>query len=78
MKLKQLTYGDSEALEEIVVSMSIDEAAFIEKTLGSQRGVDAEAIMPDGPFLGGAIFDCLTSVFNRHWDDGVDEYLDGV
>lgn len=48
----------------LTVEITIEEAIWMAILSGSQRGIS--------PHFG--IFDCLTGdVFNRYWDDGVDD-----
>ena len=67
MNLKQLTFQSTEngcVPEKVTVEMTVEEALWIAKVSGKQRG--------ESPHRG--IFSCLTNdVFNRYWDDGVDD-----
>ena len=69
MRLKGLTFTtdneDEGAIPKTVtVEMTVQEALWIARVSGKQRG--------ESPHSG--IFDCLIGdVFNRYWDDGVDE-----
>lgn len=70
MKLKRLDFvdggEDGATPATVTVEMTIEEAAWIAKTSGQQRGSS-----PHSP-----IYHCLIGdVFNRYWHDGIDGYL---
>jgi hypothetical protein len=78
MKLKGIKYNKKEGPETITVTMTLDEAAFITKATGKLNYDAANAILPGSGPVVSEIWNCLVSVFNRHWDDGVDGYLSGA
>lgn len=68
MQLKEIKFSPNEEGDvmpsTINVTMTIEEALWIAKVAGQQRG--------ESPHSG--IYDCLTGdVFNRYWDDGLDD-----
>ena len=68
MELKEITFSpdlDGEAVPETVtVKMTVKEALWLAIVAGEQRGVSPHS----------GIYNCLTGdVFNRYWDDGVDD-----
>lgn len=64
MKIKSIKLDDDEMPSNITVSLSIEEAVWIAKVSGKQRG--------ESPH--NEIYNALTgSVFNPFWDDGIDE-----
>jgi hypothetical protein len=67
MKLENIRFSDGEngaEPEKITVTMTLPEAIWMAKIAGKQRD--------ESPHSG--IYDCLIGdVFNRYWDDGVDE-----
>lgn len=68
MKIKKMSFADVDAIdnrpETVTVEMDIEEALWIAKVAGMQRGTS--------PHTG--IYLCLVvGVFNRYWDDGVDD-----
>jgi hypothetical protein len=69
MKVKRLSFVESEdgaTPSRIVVELTIEEALWIAKIAGGQRGTSPHT----------AIYSCLVdSVFNRFWDDGVADAL---
>ena len=77
MKIARIDYDDNEAPVSITTTMSIADAAFITLMTGRLNAVTSAAVMTDGARVADDIYGCLTSVFNRHWDDGVNDYLAG-
>lgn len=68
-----LNEGD---VERVTVEMGVDEAAFLAKLIGGMTGPSSEQVMPGGKAIGEQIYESLVgSIFNRFFDDGVDEYL---
>lgn len=70
MELKNLTFksidGRPTVPEKITVELTLQEALWVVKVSGQQRGESPHS----------TIFSCLIGdVFNRYWDDGVDEAL---
>jgi hypothetical protein len=69
MKVKRLSFVDSEEgamPSRIVVELTIEEALWIAKTAGSQRGTSPHT----------TIYSVLVGdVFNRYWEDGVADAL---
>ncbi len=68
MELKEMTFApDSEGTvipETVTVKMTVQEALWLAIVSGKQKG--------ESPHNG--IFNCLNAdVFNRYWDDGVDD-----
>lgn len=64
MQLKELSLDKDENLETVTVTMTIQEALWIARVSGQQKG--------ESPHSG--IFDCLVgAVFDRFWDDGVND-----
>lgn len=60
----------------VTVDMSIEEAAFLCKLIGTMPGTDLEKVFRDGSRMGHEIWNCLTGmVFNPYYSNGVDEYL---
>lgn len=77
MKLHSIRYGKGENLDRVAVTMSIHEAAFLAKLIGNMDTPQSNDVMPRGDVLGTEIYSCLTNMFNRHWDNGVDGFLAG-
>jgi hypothetical protein len=82
MRLKQITFDvDAEGASApslITVEMTATEAAYLAVVVGKSTHLDREEVMPGGGDAGSEVFDCLTGdVFNRYYDDGVQDYLRG-
>ena len=70
MKLLSMTFSelnDDQCPSTVTVEMDIREAALMAKLFGQMRPTESQ---------GATAYDCLVGdVFNRYWDDGVDEAL---
>lgn len=65
MKLQQINYNDHEDLKTIVVEIKKDEAIALVNMLGCLNGYAQKKLKIDSD-----MFDCLSSVFNREYEDG--------
>jgi hypothetical protein len=73
MKIRQVNYDDAERPERATFEVTIREMAYLVRLLGDQSGNSMEATM-----RGSSDVDCyspLATLFNSHWDNGVDDYL---
>jgi len=58
----------------ITSEISAAEAIFLATLLGQQTGIAANGVWPGHGELSTAVYDCLSGeVFNRYYEDGVDE-----
>lgn len=74
MKVKRIDLDDEEMPERVLVELSHDEAVYLALLIGKQNSNDMNEVTPGGSDLGGAVYDGLTgSLFNRFYEDGVDE-----
>lgn len=74
MKVKRIDLDDEEMPERVLVELSHDEAVYLALLIGKQNSNDMNAVTPGGSDLGGAVYDGFTgSLFNRFYEDGVDE-----
>ena len=56
--------------------LSVADAATVTKTLEKMSPHQMAEIQPDGANIGCEIYNCLAGeLFNRYYDDGVDDYL---
>lgn len=70
--------GDT-APTQVTVRMTLAEAVYVTKVLGAMNGIQAEQVMPGGAHASNEIYSCLTGeLFNRFWEDGVDDALRGL
>jgi hypothetical protein len=69
MELKNIEFNNNDGAafpKTLTVKMTLEEALWIAKVSSKQRGISPH----------NSIFECLVGdVFNRYWDDGVDEAL---
>lgn len=65
MNLLQVNYDGKENPKDITVNMSISEATALVNLLGQMNGHAHEKLQIDS-----SMYDCLSGVFNRHFDDG--------
>lgn len=76
MKIKGLRFDKHGALDGVTMRMSMDEAAFLVKLLAGVDSMQADEVMSNGAAVSNEMFDCLVGdLFNKHFDDGVNEYL---
>lgn len=74
MKVKRIDLDDEELPEKVLVELTHDEAVFVALLLGKQNGTTAEEILHGGGALVGAVYDGLAGgLFNRFYDDGVND-----
>lgn len=74
MKVRNIALGEDEMPTAIEVVMSTREAAFIARVLGAMTGTAQSEVQSDGSTVGSDIYDALVGgVFNRFWEDGVNE-----
>ena len=84
MKLRAMTFvGDDEDVlpDTITVTMSIAEAAAIAMIFGKLNSYAIARLTPQSPITGDidGIYCCLVGdVFNRYWDNSVDDVLPGA
>lgn len=69
MKLVRVDYDSKEQFENITVKMSREEAAGLVNLLGKINGYGQKKLQIDSD-----MFDCLSSVFNMHEEDGAPRY----
>lgn len=74
-KVKKIEFDDDGELEFVTVRMAAEEAAFIVKFTGRLSGETSEEVMTRGGPANHGLYSCLTGeVFNRLYDDGVDDW----
>ena len=78
MRLRSVIFDDDESPETITVEMSVREAAFLAKLIGGRSAADNDLVIPCGGDHGDQIYYCLSSMFNRFYEDGVDDALESV
>lgn len=77
MKLISMDFNEAELPETITVTLTIQEAAFLAKFVGGARVIDMNKVFDGGDKPGVEVYECLVgAVFNRYWDDGVDDYIE--
>jgi len=77
--IRQINLGDEGMPEKITAELSLSEAVFIALLMGQQNGHTSEEILPGGTDLPSEIYSALTGeLFNRYYDDGVDEAARGL
>lgn len=69
MKLVRIDYDDKEQFDQITVKMSRQEAAGLVNLLGKLNGHAQTKLDIDSE-----MYDCLSSVFNMHEEDGAPNY----
>lgn len=69
MKLVRIDYDFKEQLENITVKMSRNEAIGLINLLGNLNGYAHDKLKIDSD-----MYDCLSSVFNMHEEDGAPSY----
>lgn len=76
MKLEKMTFVETEegaVPDEVTVTLTIREAAFLTRLTGRLNDLEANEVLPGGDEELRSIYETLTgSVFNPYWDDGVD------
>ncbi len=66
MKLNNIEFDDDEGIKNVTVTMTLQEALWIGKLAGKQKGASPH----------NTIYECLSgAVFDRFWEGGVDEAL---
>ena len=79
MRLVRLNFDDdADEIEptRVTVDMSKDEALLVAHMIGSTSNLQRDELMSYGGVIGSGIYDCLVGgVFNRYWDNGVDDAL---
>lgn len=74
--IKSIEFNDEEELEYVTVRMSAEEAAFIAIFTGKKNGTDPEATMRGGGPASSHLHSAMAGgVFNRLYEDGVEEWL---
>lgn len=68
MKVIQVNYDDNEDIKDITVKMSNAEAAAIAHLAGQMNGHAHDNLKLKGE---DSLYEALTDVFNRHYEDGV-------
>lgn len=75
MELKAMTFDDGN-LDTVTVTMTAEEAAFIAKVVGKMNDPMAQAAFGLPTQAHSEVYDLLAGeVFNRLYDDGVDEWI---
>ena len=75
-QIKAIEMDDDENPAFVTVRMSIEEAAFVARFTGMHNDRTANEIMPNGAESSSSLFQATAyNLFNRFYDDGVDEYL---
>lgn len=78
MRVVRIDFDESEELEAVTVRLTAAEAAYIATFTGKQTGESAEAVMVGGSEASSHLYHGMTGgVFNRLYDDGVREWVDG-
>lgn len=79
MQIKTIEFDDAEVPQTITVTMSLGEAAFLARFAGDISPIDeAKQFGTDG-YVHASIYDALVGgLFNRFWDDGVNDVLPKV
>lgn len=67
MKLRSITYTEDETIETITVTMSLAEAAALQALAGKLNGYAHRRLGLHGD---DSLYDCLTDVFVKHYEDG--------
>lgn len=76
MRVRTIDFDGEEDPTEVTVTMTVAEAIFVAKLVGTMVDSDAANVAPHGVDSLHSIFSCLTGAFfNRFWDDGVDEAM---
>lgn len=71
-EIKVITFGNDQSPDSVTIRLPIAEAAALARLLGKQRGADN----PGTSDQLSAVYACLTgSIFNAHWEDGVDGWF---
>lgn len=74
MKIKAIHLNDEELPDTITVEMTRDEALIMARVTGGYSDKTAREAHGDIGYASTGIYDALVgSVFNRYWDDGVQE-----
>ena len=74
MKIMQITLDDDQMPTQIVAELSLDEAVVLAKMTGKYSSLAAGEEFGDRAECTTSVYDALTGgVFNRFWDDGVNE-----
>lgn len=77
VRIVNIAFDADEQPSEITLTLSIKDAALITKHAGMVS--PAQVIPADASPALSEFYDCLIGrVFNNHWEDGVDGYLNGA
>lgn len=67
MKLLRIDYDDDEEIKDISVNMTFNEAVALVNVAGKLNGIAEQKL---GLNNDESLFDCLSSVFNKEFEDG--------
>lgn len=73
MRVRTIEIGGEDFIESIVVEMSAREAALIARMMGATSHADRNEIQHDGGSAGTEVYFALTELFNRFYENGIDE-----
>ncbi len=60
----------------VTIELSIEEAAYFTKVIGSMNDIQANEVMNDGAAILHELYEGFTGdIFNRYWDGGIHEFL---
>lgn len=74
MKVTRIDLDDDEMPSAISVTLTSDEAGYLAVVLGRRNGIVSEADLVGGSPLNSEIYNGLTGVFHRFYEDGMDEW----
>ncbi|MFD9903936.1 hypothetical protein [Streptomyces sp. NPDC059063] len=75
MNVTQIVLNDDELPARLTAELPMTEAAFLARVVGAMTPAEAEAVMPGGGAALNQVYECLSSLFNRFYDDGVNEAI---
>lgn len=79
MKIKSFKFTKKGKPKKITVEMSLDEAAFITKTVGRMNSLEAVEVMEGADLFHSEIYYCFVGeLFNKFYYNGVDGYINGA
>lgn len=78
MRIKKMKWNKKGRPKTITVELSLNEAGYLALLTGRNSWDSNREFYPAYAGEGSEIYDCLSGeIFNTHWDDGVNGWLNG-
>lgn len=74
MRIKQIELDNAGTPSSVTAVLTNREAVLIARMVGKTNGRQRSEIQSDGSEVGSEVFDCLSTLFNMFYDDGIDHH----